>query len=452
MTKSVLADYVLEKLAHSTDPEAEEVVAKVIGELGLGGATSLEERRAAFPQLIRAIAHPEEKSDVDGFLRGGDEIAKKINPDLIDHAQEFFKRNGVAIITALFHAALPEAYLGERGVQVLDLTGGLVTNWTRRIHETGQFLINVLSPVPELSRISEMTSLSPGQEGAIKARRVRLIHAVVRWLLGAEEKRAFPHLLLSGFDTYTVWERRMVEIGKEVATPQGAAGPRPVVAGAPLNQEDLLATLGTFTTVTFEALDKLAIPFDDDDKEAYYHLWNVVGWHMGIGAESAIDIDIAGRKPWRKNKILPLSVKEMNHQYEYFRGHLLGGTEQGRRLAKALVQELTYPLPNAFNAAPSFLIRYFISDDLANKLEIEEGGYAQVLVRRSKALQWFAEELRSSRVGKVGVALMSDAVTRYALRTFVSQARTSEGGFAIGPQIASRWGIQVGPERSSTSI
>jgi hypothetical protein len=406
---------------------------------------------AAFPSLVGTIAHPEPGSYIDKFLRGGDDVADVIDPDLIEHAQEFFKENGLAIITALFHAALPEAYLGKRGVQVLDLTGGLVTDWTRRIHETGQFLINVLSPDPDLIRVSNRTSLSPGQDAAIKSRRVRLIHAAVRWLLSAIEKRSPRHpLVMSGFDQFTVWERRMIEVGEEEEHAEGETKPK--CKGGPLNQEDLLATLGTFTTVTFQALDKMAISFDDDDREAYYHLWNVVGWHLGIGATSAVDELDLREAPWTGNQILPLSVLEMDCQYERFRQRLLRRSEQGCRLAKALVQELAYPLPNAMSDAPCFLVRYFIGDERANDLEIEEGGYAQVLIRRSDLLQWATRRLRKSKVGELSVSLLSQMVTRYALRAFVSQARSSEGGFAIGPQIASRWGIQLPPERQMTSV
>jgi hypothetical protein len=444
----VLSDLALDALAESTDPEAAAVLDSVIADLQLGDKTTVDDRTAAFKLLVARIANPTRDSRADRFLHGGDEIAASIDGDLIKKAQKFFQRNGVAIITALFHAALPEAYLGKRGVQVLDLTGALATNWTRRIYETGQFLINVLSPVPELSTISNLTSLAPGQDAAIKIRRVRLIHAAVRWLMEGEEERRFPHLLLTDVGTCTVWERRMIEVGK----PPGGDGRKPpVLIGAPLNQEDLLATLGTFTTVTFEALDKLAIPFDEKDKEAYYHLWNVVGWHLGIGAARAVDFDIKREQPpWPENKILPLSVEEMDAQYHHSRQRLLEATPAGQRLAKALVQELAYPLPNFLNAAPSFLIRYFIGDNVANDLEIEEGGYTQVLIRRSKLLQEFSNRVRESRAGQLSVSLVSDAVTRYALRAFVSQARTSEGGFSISPQIASRWGIQIGPERAPT--
>ena len=332
---------------------------------------------------------------------------------------------------------------------MLDLTGGLVSNWTRRIHETGSFLVNILSPDRQLYR-QKTTSLSSGKSGAVIVRRVRLIHAMVRWLLAAHAKPFLSHLLISDFPNATVWERRLVEVGEEARAPAVGAT-RPEVSGEPLNQEDLLATLGTFTTVTFGALEKMAIPFDDKDREAFQHLWNVVGWHLGIGCREALEaghppIDPAREPTWPDNLILPLTAAEMDSLYADFRRRLMGPTDQGRRLAKSLVQELAYPLPNMLQGAPAFFVRYLIGDERADQLEIEAGGYTELLIRRTGLLGRIAESTRDHRLGGLTMGALSQAVTRYALKAFVSQSRSSDRGFAIAPQIARRWGIQTGPE------
>ncbi len=71
----------------------------------------------------------------------------KLDYAWLDRAQQFFEQVGVEILTVLFLAALPEAYLGVRGVQVLDMTGALENDWTNRIRRTGQYLLNVLTPI-----------------------------------------------------------------------------------------------------------------------------------------------------------------------------------------------------------------------------------------------------------------------------------------------------------------
>src|SRR5262249_10143680 len=159
------------------------------------------------------------------------------------------------------HAALPEAYLGRRGVQVLGMTGELVNNWTRRIQLTGQLLVTVLSPDPDVDDRG-VTTLHGGEVAALAVRRVRLRHAAVRWRLNAAyEDGACGRLCVKAAPAgSTVWEVGMLEIDEEVPPSQ------------PLNQEDLLGTLGTFTTTTFEALAKMGVPFDEDDRAAYFHL------------------------------------------------------------------------------------------------------------------------------------------------------------------------------------
>ena len=101
---------------------------KVIVGLAKRRSTTDVERQNEFPDLTRRIW-----ADVDllqppirDFVMAGDEVAPHIEADKVTHAQAFFEEHGVAVITALFYAALPEAYLGQRGVQVLDLTGELV--------------------------------------------------------------------------------------------------------------------------------------------------------------------------------------------------------------------------------------------------------------------------------------------------------------------------------------
>ena len=234
---------------------------KVIKGLAKRRSTTDVERQNEFPELTRRIWADVDvlETPIRDFVMAGNEVAPHIETDKVTHAQAFFEEHGVAVITALFYAALPEAYLGRRGVQVLDLTGELVRNWSRRIQETGQFLLNVLTPAPWLD--DTITSLSPGEAGAHAVRRVRLTHAAVRWLLDAEPTTTFALLKLKDLATTSVWAARMVDVGEEKEIKQ-----KHVVTSRPLNQQDLLATLGTFTTVTFDALAGLGVSFDDDDR------------------------------------------------------------------------------------------------------------------------------------------------------------------------------------------
>ncbi len=424
-------------------PLADKVAADVV-DAGLADGGGHDARRLAFPMVVREIARgmgdPMLDPKIKDFLLAGAEINSDIQPKLIRHAQSFFEEHGVAVITALFHAALPEAYLGRRGVQVLDMTGELVSNWTRRIQETGQFLLNVLTPTPDTDP-ADPTSLFAGEVGARAVRRVRLTHAAVRWLLTALYKPEFELMKLHAFPDPQLWRVRMIDLGGEDET----GG----VDSVPLNQEDLLATLGTFTTVTLDALQKLAVPVDDHDREAYHHLWNVVGWHLGIGDAKTFDKKDKPAPPtktWRGNYILPLDADEMDTLYGRLSARLQGRTDQGRRLAKTLVQELASPLPGPMQGAPALVVRYLIGDHKADQLEIERGGYAELLTVRTGALERLARQGARVPLGALTVSLLSQTLTRYALRAFVDRSRGSDRGLQIDPSIAARWGVQIGPE------
>jgi hypothetical protein len=433
----------LDRLARIGDPEADAVVEAVVKSLGKG-VPELDSiaRKSAFPDVIRTIGRGDDGGKVDGFVYGGKNIDQHIDVSLVNRAQDFFEEQGVAVVTALFLAALPQAYLGRRGVQVLDMTGELVSNWSRRIQETGQFLINVMTRDRAIADESK-TNLHHGETGAIVARRVRLTHSAVRWLLRAPYN---PKLTIEYRENLaeprTLWHLRMSQIGEPVGGD----------LSEPLNQEDLLGTLGTFTTVVFDALDKLAVAYEPVDREAYYHLWNVVGWHLGIGASSALKGGVATNLPpsrWTDNDILPLKPEQMDGGFADLRLRLEGETEAGRRLAKTLVQDFAYPLPRPMQGGPAFMVRYLLGDSRADLLDIGGGGYSGLVVRRSGVLEMLAKRSRTTYLGELFLSAVAQSLTRYALRHFVARSLESERGLRIEPHTASRWGIQIGPATST---
>jgi ER-bound oxygenase mpaB/B'/Rubber oxygenase, catalytic domain len=431
------------------DPEAEPIIdtvaERVISALpGRSGRRKppLPRRTELLPavlgELAKDVSAPSIIKDVRDFLLAGQEIDAVLaaEHERVQRAQNFFDDNGVVIITALFHASLPEAYLGKRGVQVLDITGELSRNWTRRAQETGQFLINVLSPTPGLWRDKKTTSLTAAQFAAVNCRRVRLVHAAIRWMVEdlAQHELTRPTTQASPV-ALSIWDERLNEIGL------GAGSSKP------LNQEDLLATLGTFTTVVFDALDRFGISYTEDDRTAFYFLWNIVGWHLGIGDEQAVPAPpnaFPGRFPG--NRLLPLSDAELDSTYRHLAAELQQPTHQGRRMTKVLLQELAYPLPDRLRGAPAFIARYLLSEQHANDLGIERGGYTELVLNSTGLLLSWSRIARLNGVSRAGIGLLSQYVTQFAVRAFISQARWSERGLKIDPRVASRWGIELPPK------
>ena len=426
----------LDALAAQADERADDAMerfAKTVAERA-GVARTTARRELLIPILAalgrefgddRNILSPFEQDVRKADAGATDELVTK-HLEAIKHAQRFFDDNGVAVLAALFHASLPEAYLGRRGVQVLDATGELSLNWSRRIQETGQFLVNVLSPTPDLWR-DDRSSLHTGEFGARMALRVRLTHAAIRWMLreqltaaarGSADGRDLPldSLLLSKLQGTTVWQQRLITAGleNEMHLP-------------PLNQQDLTGTVGTFTTVVFRALERLGVPYADDQREAFHILWHVVARHLGV-------VDV------------PIGVTEMDATYDHLARKLQGPSAAGQRMAKALMQELAYPLPRPMQGAPAFITRYVIGADHANGLEIEEGGYLELLLTQTGALGQLAKWAQAGPLRRVSVGQLSRTVTQYALRAFIAQARWSERGLTVDPRIAAKWGIQLPPQ------
>lgn len=52
--------------------------------------------------------------------------------------------------------------------------------------------------------------------------------------------------------------------------------------GVPINQEDLLATLGAFSVACIWSMERMKIYISQEDKEAYIAAWRHIGYYMGI--------------------------------------------------------------------------------------------------------------------------------------------------------------------------
>src|SRR6187549_451702 len=121
--------------------------------------------------------------------------------------------------------SLPSSYAARKGVQVLHRTAYLAKRPNRRLFETAQFIVDVLSP----------GGLGPLGHGQRTAQKVRLMHAAIR------------HLILH--DPNTRWPADDL--------------------GVPINQEDLLGTLMTFTWLILDGLSRLGVRLTPQEQQAY---------------------------------------------------------------------------------------------------------------------------------------------------------------------------------------
>src|SRR3954454_9160329 len=251
------------------------------------------------------------------YLEKTDQLPDWADPGLIAAGEQVFWRYGPKLILILHCYSLPFDYLGRNGVQVLALTTRLVSNPTRRILEVAQFLVDVMQR-------GGLTA--PEARGRRTIQKVRLMHGAVRKLAAAAP----------------TWKAEW---------------------GLPINQEDLAGTLMSFSWVVMDGLDKLGVSLSKSDREAYLHCWLVAGHLLGIRADLLPpDFESAGA----------LSAAVARGQF--------GPTPEGQQMTKALVQMMADTLPgDVFRNVAPFLIRYFLGDERAKWLGIEERHSLQFL-------------------------------------------------------------------------
>ncbi|HEY8527760.1 MAG TPA: oxygenase MpaB family protein [Acidimicrobiales bacterium] len=208
--------------------------------------------------VLRDLATGERPVDpaVQRWMYEGPDLPAWADRDLIRLGQRFFGDWPLPVITALFCVSLPNAYAAEDGARVLTLTSDLATkNAARRIAETGQMIIDVM----DMGRESP-DALYPGGVGYETIRGVRLLHGVVRQTIQSPD-----------------------------VVPQTCDESVPVrwchEWGVPINQEDLLGTLITFTVSVLDGLDRMGVPYEPDAAEAYVHTWCVIGELLGIRSD-----------------------------------------------------------------------------------------------------------------------------------------------------------------------
>jgi len=239
---------------------------------------------------LHATADPEADAVVSGLFRSGlvDRIngaldhlsgnAQELPPDLpsalaeyltrtailppgVDHArlrraQELFARHGVALGVALVYASLPSLYAGALGgVQILSMTGRLKADYRRRAAETLRFILDVMEP----------GALEQGGRGIRSAQKVRLLHATIRHFARVS--------------------------GRWAALPEW---------GEPINQEELLGTLLSFSSLAGDNASRLGTRLSDADGEDLLYAWCVVGGILGVDAQGVPRNLSDAREKWSR--------------------------------------------------------------------------------------------------------------------------------------------------------
>lgn len=302
------------------------------------------------------------------------------DPKLIGAGQQFFNDWDLAICTALFNASLPSAYAGAQGARVLSPVSQLAKRATvaLRIGETGQLLLDITRP----------GAMERGGAGHRHATQVRELHAAVRAVL----------------------------LGKDA--PGGAW---PEADGVPINQEDLLATLLTFTVVVFRALDLMGIDVSAEQKKAYLHLWAVTGHLLGITeARRVCDPQAADR--------LTIGLQDSLQQ----------PSPDGAFLMAVLLDEMEFGMPLGLLRLPRTMVRFLVGDRVADMLAVPPAAWWSPALVAAAGLNRRLNRFPALRRINVFPARV---MGRRVIQLWIDQQHRGAGrpSLSITPQQRQRW-------------
>jgi hypothetical protein len=305
------SDEVLDGFRQVGDPPADQAVEEVFA------TGSIAEVNKLMRTLVRNDMPPPEQMppSLYNYFDMTDNLPEWADMDAIARSQNFFVRHGLLAIMILGCYSLPICYAAPKGVKVIYESARLYSDPRRRVLETAQLLLDSLAP----------GGLAPSGAGVRSAQKVRLMHAAIRNLL-----------LNRGWDSAEL--------------------------GIPINQEDLVGTLGAFGFYFMDGLQKLNVRFTTQEADDYIHTWNVIGHIMGI-----------------QRPLHPQSFEEATYLAGRINDRNFAGTHEGKVLQEALTAYMQSVIPGkTFDGLPVALTRHFLGDRRADIVELPRSNWTQI--------------------------------------------------------------------------
>lgn len=368
----------LDRMRTIGDPEADSVIAELFAKGEVGAVNSLMET------LVRndGLPSPLLPSIVRDYLTRTSHAALASAEDL-SRAQNLFGLVGPEMLIALGFYSLPASYAARKGVQVIYRTAFLQKRPIRRVFETTQMVIDVLSP----------GGLAAQGRGLVTSQKVRLMHAAVR------------HLIVT--DTQQPWNQQEL--------------------GLPVNQEDLAGTLMTFAYLVLDGLARLGIDVEPADQEAYLRTWASIARVLGL-----------------REELLPANVAEARLLTAIIYERQIAPSPQGVELTRALIDGMERLVPLApLKGIPAGLIQFFLGHDafagqnVAALLGVEDAKLPHLAIRIVAELGELAQHFSHDPVGSV-IRYFS----RHMMQGLLDVSRgNTRAPFFIPPTLQERWGM-----------
>ncbi|WCL50124.1 oxygenase MpaB family protein [Leptospira sp. GIMC2001] len=279
----------------------------------LGHPEQLDKAKELFDKLTQNNDVFASTNEFSEFLKITSHLPEWIDFDKITIAQSIFHKYGSFILLLLGFKSLPMAYTCGKGAEVLVHTGRLVEKdralkpIIRRLVETTQFVVSVL----------EENGFSDKGSAIIVSQKVRLMHSSIRYFISKSGN----------------WDLDL---------------------GIPINQQDMAGTLQSFSSLIVEGLNDLGVELSSEEKDAYVHLWRVVGHLIGV---------IPELNPDGYDNAYSLGMEIFLDQREE--------SEAGKILTKSLIDFYNYMVPgNIFDEVPILLLHELMGAENCQILDV----------------------------------------------------------------------------------
>ena len=351
----VLDDAFLDRLRQTLDPPADAVAATVVAQDLHRKVSELMKKR----EMWDADGEPSGQlpEQIRTYMKTASTLPPWRDEAMVNEAEQFFLLYGLASATLLACASLPQCYVMKYGTEVLAFTKFLQVHPTRRIRETAQMVMDVMVP----------GGLRPMGRGVRATMKVRVMHAIVRNMFLKDQTEASAPLD-PGF-------------------------------GQPINQEDMVYTLMTFSYVVVEGFATMGYQMTARQREGYIHCWNVVGYLMGILEE-----------------VLPATFDDAKELFEAIQRRQHGHSEAGRKLMAALLKSVEDALPGEHHdPLVAALTRKLVGDSIADTLGIGRPTRLQqlrldVLLDTWAASARIATHLHADRLARIASERLHHAI------------------------------------------
>ncbi|MGB1249553.1 MAG: oxygenase MpaB family protein [Candidatus Promineifilaceae bacterium] len=332
MRKSEWSDTVLDPLREVGDPLVDDVLS---AEMRKGSMRQVS-------QLLKTIVRNDDPISaelppaIQAYFNDTAQLPPFADPQKLATAQQIYQLYNIEIGLMLMYAALPATYAAKKGVQVLMLTERMAKpkHVHQRLSETGRFVFDVMGP----------NGFEPQGRAIRSAQKVRLVHGMVR------------HHIVHADNHADIWDNEW---------------------GTPINQEDMAGTMLAFSVHVLDGLACIGIMLTPDEKEAFIHLWSVVGHFLGIGS-ALIPNDRADAEALAK-------VITERH---------FAPSPEGQHLTLTILDMLESSMPRPLKNHPHAMMRYCLGNSVADMIGVNPADWTSELIWLRFGVVGYFEQMR----------------------------------------------------------